>query len=82
MPEVTNPGSGKTVVYTFPQGKAALEAGKKIQYIGVTGVINFDQYHNSFGDQQAVGSTSSLSPVPLGTVTAKEIQAVPVTGVA
>jgi ABC-type branched-subunit amino acid transport system substrate-binding protein len=82
MPEVTNPGAGKTVVYTFPQGKAALDAGKKIQYIGATGVINFNQYHNSFGDQQAVGSTSSLQPTPLGTVTAKDIEAVPVTGVA
>lgn len=82
MPEVTNPGPGKTVVYTFPQGKAALEAGKHIQYIGATGVIDFNKYHNSFGNQEAVGSTSSLAPVALGTVTAKAIQAVPVSGVA
>lgn len=82
IPSVTNPGPGKTVVYTYAQGKAALAAGKKIQYIGATGVIDFNQYHNSFGDQEAVGSTSSLQPVPLGKVTAKQVQAVPVTGVA
>lgn len=82
IPTVTNPGPGKTVVYTYPAGVAALKAGKKIQYIGATGVIDFDQYHNSFGDQEAVGSTSSLAPVPLGKVSAKQIQAVPVSGVA
>lgn len=82
MPDVTNPGPGKTVCYTYPQCKAALAAGKKIQYIGATGVIDFNQWHNSFGNQEAVGSTSSLQPVALGTVTAKAIEAVPVTGVA
>jgi len=82
MPTVTNPGPGKTVVYTFPAGVAALKAGKKIQYIGATGVINFNQYHNSFGDQEAVQSTSTEAPVPLGKVSAKQIQAVPVSGVA
>lgn len=80
IPSVTNPGRGKTVVYTFAQGKAALLAGKKIQYVGATGVIDFDKYHNSFGNQEAVKSTSSLTPIPLGVVTAKQIQAVPVKG--
>jgi branched-chain amino acid transport system substrate-binding protein len=80
MPTVTNPGHGKVVVYTFAQGKAALLAGKKIQYVGATGVIDFDKYHNSFGNQEAVKSTNSLKPVPLGVVTAKQIEAVPVKG--
>jgi hypothetical protein len=80
IPSVTNPGHGKTVVYTFAQGKAALLAGKKIQYIGATGLIDFDKYHNSFGNQEAVKSTSALKPVSLGVVTAKQIQAVPVKG--
>ncbi|HVA31096.1 MAG TPA: ABC transporter substrate-binding protein [Gaiellaceae bacterium] len=80
IPQVTNPGPGKKVVYTFAQGKAALAAGKHIQYIGATGLINFDKYHNSFGNQEAVQSTSSLKPVELGVVTAKQIEAVPVKG--
>lgn len=80
IPSVTNPGTGKTVVYTFAQGKAALLAGKHIQYIGATGLIDFDKWHNSFGNQEAVQSTSSLKPVSLGVVTAKQIEAVPVKG--
>jgi branched-chain amino acid transport system substrate-binding protein len=80
IPSVTNPGKGKTVVYTFAAGKAALAAGKKIQYVGATGLIDFNKYHNSFGDQEAVGSTTSLQPRKLGLVTAKQIEAIPVKG--
>ena len=80
IPSVTNPGKGKTVVYTFAQGKAALLAGKHIQYIGATGLIDFDKWHNSFGNQEAVKSTSNLKPISKGVVTAKQIEAVPVKG--
>jgi branched-chain amino acid transport system substrate-binding protein len=80
IPSVTNPGKGKKVVYTFAQGKAALLAGKKIEYVGATGLIDFDKWHNSFGNQEAVMSTSSLKPIAKGVVTAKQIEAVPVKG--
>ncbi len=80
--KVANPGPGKTVVYTYAQGVAALKAGKQISYYGATGVIDFNQYHNSDGNQQAVGSNSSLQPQPLGLITSKQIGAVPVQGVA
>ena len=80
IPSVTNPGKGKMVVYTFAQGKAALAAGKKIQYIGATGLIDFDRWHNSFGNQEAVKSAASLKPISLGVVTAQQIEAVPVKG--
>jgi len=40
---------GRTVVHTFAQGKAALAAGKTIDYVGVEGQISFDKYHNSGG---------------------------------
>jgi len=82
IPQVANPGRGKTIVYTYPQGVAALKAGKKIEYYGATGLINFNSYHNSFGNQEAVASNGSSQPVGLGTVTASQIEAVPVTGVA
>jgi branched-chain amino acid transport system substrate-binding protein len=82
IPLVANPGRGKTVVYTYAQGVAALRAGKKIQYLGATGLINFNQYHNSFGNQEAVASSGSSQPIPLGEVSASQIEAVPVTGVA
>jgi branched-chain amino acid transport system substrate-binding protein len=80
IPSVTNPAKGKTVVYTFAQGKKALLAGKKIQYVGATGLIDFDKWHNSFGNQEAVMSTSALKPISEGVVTAKQIEAVPVKG--
>lgn len=80
IPSVTNPGKGKKVVYTFAAGKAALAAGKHIEYVGATGRIDFDKWHNSFGNQEAVKSTSSLKPLSLGVVTAQQIQAVPVKG--
>jgi branched-chain amino acid transport system substrate-binding protein len=80
IPSVTNPGKGKKIVNTFAQGKTALLAGKKIEYVGATGLINFDKWHNSFGNQEAVKSTTSLKPISQGVVTAKQIQAVPVKG--
>ena len=53
-PTVFNPyirkvTEGSTVVHTFAQGKAALEAGKTIDYVGVEGQIHFDKYQNSAG---------------------------------
>lgn len=80
IPSVTNPGKGKKVVYTFAQGKAALLAGKKIEYVGATGLIDFDKWHNSFGNQEAVMSTTTLKPISKGVITAKQIEAVPVKG--
>lgn len=46
---VTAPRSGATVVHTFAQGKAALAAGKQIQYVGPTGPEPFNSHHNSTG---------------------------------
>jgi len=40
---------GKTIVHSFAQGKAALEAGKTIDYVGVLRQITFDKYHNFAG---------------------------------
>lgn len=74
--EVANPGAGKKVVYTFAQGVAALKAGKKIEYVGATGLIQFDKYHNSFGNEEAVRVPSSGQPVELGIITTKQIESV------
>ena len=49
--QVTAPGPGKQVVYTYPAGMAALAAGHQIQYVGASGPILFNSYHNSFGAQ-------------------------------
>lgn len=82
IPKVANPGSGKTVVYNFAQGVKALNAGKQIQYFGATGLIDFNKYHNSFGNQEAVTLSASGKTVSLGQVSVAAIEAVRVKGVA
>lgn len=49
--QVADPGSGKTVVYSFTQGEKLLKEGKHIQYVGASGTFHFDKYHNSFANQ-------------------------------
>jgi branched-chain amino acid transport system substrate-binding protein len=82
MSKVCNPGSGKTAVYTFAQGVKALKAGKQIQYYGATGLINFNKYHNSYGNQEAVTISPAGKTVSLGTVAVSAIEAIKVKGVA
>ena len=46
---VTTPSSGAEEVHSYAAGLAALQAGKKIDYVGASGVIDFNQWHNSAG---------------------------------
>lgn len=71
---VTEPGKGKTIVYTYAQGVKALKKGKKIQYIGATGPVRFDKYHNSFGNEAAVTVNAKDNPVVVKTITETQIQ--------
>jgi ABC-type branched-subunit amino acid transport system substrate-binding protein len=72
--KVTEPGSGKTVVTTFAAGKAALKAGKQIQYVGAGGPIVFNQWHNSTGAFEAAKYVKG-NPVLVGSVPAAQIAA-------
>src|ERR1700749_4777906 len=72
---VTEPGSGKTVVTSFAAGKAALAAGKQIQYVGAGGPIVFNQWHNSTGAFEAAKDVNG-NPVLVGSVSAAQIAAV------
>jgi branched-chain amino acid transport system substrate-binding protein len=49
IPKVTTAGPGVMVVNSYAAGVAALHAGKTIDYVGATGLIAFNQYHNSTG---------------------------------
>ena len=49
IPAVTTASPGAVVVHSFAAGVAALHAGKKIDYVGAAGVIDFNQWHNSTG---------------------------------
>ncbi len=71
---VTEPGPGKTVVYTFAAGKAALQAGKQIQYVGAGGPIAFNRWHNSTGAFEAAKYVNGKI-VLVGSVSAAQIAA-------
>jgi len=43
---IANGVPGAVVVNTYAEGLAALAKGKKIHYVGASGAINFDRYHN------------------------------------
>ncbi|MHB8220995.1 MAG: ABC transporter substrate-binding protein [Acidimicrobiales bacterium] len=70
--KVTAPGNGKTVVYSYSSGVAALKAGKQIQYIGASGPTIFNKYHNAAGEYgvyQYVNAKLKL----VGIITAAEL---------
>ena len=43
---ISNGVPGATVVTSYAQGVAALAKGEKIHYVGASGAIQFDKYHN------------------------------------
>ena len=55
MDTVSNPPGVK--VYTYAQGLAELKKGKKIDYTGVSGPMNFNKYHNVNGAWSVVRAT-------------------------
>jgi branched-chain amino acid transport system substrate-binding protein len=73
--QVTAPGAGKQVVYTYAAGKAALAAGHQIQYIGASGPILFNAYHNSFGSQAVEEFPANAPAVVVGSISQAAVQA-------
>jgi branched-chain amino acid transport system substrate-binding protein len=69
---VTEPASGATVVYTYADGVRALKQGKRIQFIGAGGPIQFDQWHNSAGAFEAVHYNGRTNIVA-GKISSQEI---------
>jgi ABC-type branched-subunit amino acid transport system substrate-binding protein len=49
IPALTTASPGAETVHSYAEGVAALKAGKKIDYVGATGIIAFNQWHNSGG---------------------------------
>jgi len=73
--KVTNPSAGAVIVHTYAAGKAALAAGKRIQYIGASGPIIFNQYHNSTPTYAIERSTASGHVTVIAPISGKGIQA-------
>lgn len=78
-PSVFNPyirkiTEGTTIVHTFAEGKAALAAGKTIDYVGVEGQVHFDRYQNSAGVWAALNPVTNnvVSVLAPAQVTAAE----------
>jgi branched-chain amino acid transport system substrate-binding protein len=71
--KVTTPKPGAVIVHDFAQGKAALLAGKQIQYVGAVGPIVFDQWRNSPGLFEIVRADTALTPI--ATYTAQQVEA-------
>jgi hypothetical protein len=69
---LTQAAPGSVVVNSFAEGKQALAAGKKIQYVGAIGRIIFDQYHNASGAYEAASNPNGTVKI-LGTVSAAQI---------
>jgi branched-chain amino acid transport system substrate-binding protein len=63
--KITTAGPNATVVYTFAQGKAALAAGKTIQYVGASGGFGFTEFHNSSTGFEVLGYASALGSQPI-----------------
>ena len=73
IPKVVAKKAGAVVVHTFAQGAKALANGKTIQYVGASGLVAFNKWHNSPGEFEVVGS--DLTTV-MSHFTSAEIQAV------
>ncbi len=67
---VANPGEGKVVVTSFAEGMAALADGEEIDYRGLVGPIDFDEYGNitaPFGIRQVRdGAWTTVSTIEAG----------------
>jgi ABC-type branched-subunit amino acid transport system substrate-binding protein len=46
IPEVANPDDGDTVVTSFEKGKTAIDEGQGIDYQGLSGPVDFDEFGN------------------------------------
>jgi len=73
IPAVTTGSQGAVVVHSYAEGVAALNAGKKIDYVGATGIIAWDKWHNSTGEFEVQGYQPDGSTPEVGLITAADM---------
>jgi ABC-type branched-subunit amino acid transport system substrate-binding protein len=73
IPAVTTASPGAVVVHSYADGVAALKAGKTIDYVGATGIIAWDQWHNSTGEFEVQGYQPNGNLPELDVITAADI---------
>jgi ABC-type branched-subunit amino acid transport system substrate-binding protein len=72
IPLVTSPPG--TVVYDYKTAMADLKAGKKINYDGASGNMDYNQYHNVFGPYEMVRSNLAGVEQVVGTISAAQLE--------
>jgi len=60
-------------VYSYADGLRELKAGKKIDYVGATGAILWDKWHNSAGEFEIQGYQANGNTPNLDLITAADI---------
>jgi ABC-type branched-subunit amino acid transport system substrate-binding protein len=73
IPEVTTASQGAVMVHTYAAGVAALQAHKKIYYVGAAGIIDFNKWHNSGGGFQIDAYQSSGDTTLVTSITAAQL---------
>ena len=73
IPAVTTASPVAVVVHSYADGVAALKAGKKIDYVGATGIIVWDKWHNSTGEFEVQGYQPNGSTPSVGLITAADL---------
>src|SRR5215472_1361507 len=74
MTKVTNPPG--TACFTYASCLALLKAGKKINYEGASGSLDYNQFNNTFGPYGAFVSSTSGTEVQVKVMTAAQLAAV------
>jgi ABC-type branched-subunit amino acid transport system substrate-binding protein len=72
IPLVTSPPG--TVVYDYKTAMADLKAGKKINYDGASGNMDYNQYHNVFGPYEMVRSNLAGVEQVAGTISSAQLE--------
>ena len=73
IPAVTTASPVAVVVHSYADGIAALKAGKKIDYVGATGIIVWNKWHNSTGEFEVQGYQPNGSTPSVGLITAADL---------
>jgi branched-chain amino acid transport system substrate-binding protein len=70
---ITAPSPGAVKVYSFAEGKSALAKHQKIQYIGASGVLDFNKWHNSNGVFEVLGYVNGTTKKVVATYTPADV---------
>jgi ABC-type branched-subunit amino acid transport system substrate-binding protein len=74
--DVGNGVSGSVIVNTYAAGVAAINSGKKVQWVGAGGVTNYNQYNNSQQGYILVKYDATGNEVKFGSLTQAQTAAI------